>query len=254
MLQRVELCRRARASGLHLLISLAVAALAAVLVLAVWYPGDYSELSGGRSLFWLLVSVDVVMGPLLTLVVFDIRKPRSELVRDLVIIGALQMAALVYGLSTVYQARPVALVFEVDRFRVVTAADVRAEELPQAPPEYRRLPLGGPWLLSARESRPGDERLRAVELALQGFDLGQRPSYWQAYPLAKPRVLDRSRPLAALLERHPRVSEEVQRLLSRTGISAASARFLPAVARIDACVVIDGSGEVLGFVRADGFF
>ena len=100
----------------------------------------------------------------------------------------LQLAALLYGLSTVYQARPVALVFEVDRFRVVNATDVLMDELPQALPEYRQLPLTGPWLLSARESQPGDERLRSIELALKGFDLGQRPSYWQAYPLARARL------------------------------------------------------------------
>jgi hypothetical protein len=254
MLKQIELRNRARAAGFHFLISLAIAALAAVLVLAVWYPGDYAVLSGGRSLFWLLVSVDVVMGPLLTLVVFDVRKSRAELVRDLAIIGLLQLAALVYGLSTVYQARPVALVFEVDRFRVVNAADVLADELPQALPEYRQLPLGGPWLLSARESQPGDERLHAIELALKGFDLGQRPSYWQAYSAARSRVLGRSRPIAVLLERRPQVAEEVGRLLSRTGASVDGARFLPAVARIDACVVVDRTGEVLGFVRADGFF
>lgn len=254
MLKPIELRHRARAAGFHFLISLAIAALAAVLVLAVWYPGDYAVLSGGRSLFWLLVSVDVVMGPLLTLVVFDIRKPRAELVRDLAIIGVLQLAALLYGLSTVYQARPVALVFEVDRFRVVNATDVLMDELPQALPEYRQLPLTGPWLLSARESQPGDERLRSIELALKGFDLGQRPSYWQAYPLARARLLARSRPIAVLLEKHPQVSEELGRLLSRSGQAADGARFLPVVSRVDACAVVDRTGELLGFVRADGFF
>lgn len=254
MLKRVELRRRTRAAGLHLLISLAVAALAAVLVLAIWYPGDYAELSGGRSLFWLLVSVDVVMGPLLTLVVFNVGKARAELVRDLAIIGVLQVAALLYGLSTVYQARPVALVFEVDRFRVVTAIDVLVDELPQAPPEYRHLPLGGPWLLSTRESRSGEERMRAIDLALKGIDLGQRPSYWQAYSESKGKVLERSRPISALLERHPGVSDTVRRLLSRTGTSVESVRFLPVMARGDWVAIIDAKGNIVTFLAADGFF
>ena len=59
-------------------------------------------------------------------------------------IGALQIAALVYGLHTVYIARPVAMVFEVERFRLVTANDVPVEELPKAPPEFRELSLTGP--------------------------------------------------------------------------------------------------------------
>ena len=110
---------RARAAAIHLTISLALAALAGLLVFAVWYPYPYREISGGRELFILVVTVDVVMGPLMTLAVFNLSKPRKELFRDLAVIAVLQIAALVYGLWTVAVARPVHLVFEIDRFRVV---------------------------------------------------------------------------------------------------------------------------------------
>ena len=48
MLERLDLRRRARAAGLHLLISAAVAALAAALVFGLWYPGLLS-LGVGRA-------------------------------------------------------------------------------------------------------------------------------------------------------------------------------------------------------------
>ena len=60
-----------RAALFHFLGSLLVAALAAALVLRVWFPHPYDLLSGGRSLFLILVGVDVVCGPLLTLVLFN---------------------------------------------------------------------------------------------------------------------------------------------------------------------------------------
>ena len=77
-----------------------------------WYPYPYRELSGGRELFALVVAVDVVLGPLITLVIFNPAKTRRHLVMDFTVIGLLQVAALAYGLWTVFVARPVHLVFE----------------------------------------------------------------------------------------------------------------------------------------------
>ena len=144
MLKRLDLRPRAYAAGLHLLISAAVAGLAAVLVFFVWYPGAFRHMAGGRDLFLLVTAVDVVIGPVLTFAVFNRAKGKRHLSRDLAVIALLQIAALVYGLHTVYIARPVAMVFEVERFRLVSANDVLVEELPKALPEFRELSLTGP--------------------------------------------------------------------------------------------------------------
>ena len=68
-----------RVACLHFLFSLVVALLAAALVFGLWYPFPYGHLSGGRELFLLVVAVDVVCGPLLTMVLFNPAKPRAEL-------------------------------------------------------------------------------------------------------------------------------------------------------------------------------
>ena len=96
---------RLRASGLHFCISLCIAALAAMLVFFVWYPAYYREVSGGRDLFLILVAVDVVLGPLITLVIFNRAKPWPVLARDLAVIALLQLVALGYGMWTVFVAR-----------------------------------------------------------------------------------------------------------------------------------------------------
>jgi hypothetical protein len=85
---------RFKAGGIHLSASLFIAALAAALVFGVWYPYPYREISGGRELFVLLVSVDVVMGPLITFAVFNRGKPVSELKRDLAIVVLMQLGSL----------------------------------------------------------------------------------------------------------------------------------------------------------------
>src|SRR5262245_31520502 len=69
-----DLASRLRAAGIHLGLSALVASLAAALVLGVWYPMPHREVSGGRDLFVLVVSVDLVLGPLITFAIFDRHK------------------------------------------------------------------------------------------------------------------------------------------------------------------------------------
>src|SRR5688500_10809635 len=103
---------RFKAAGIHLSLSALIGALAALLVFGLWYPGAYSAMAGGQGLFIILVSVDLVLGPALTFVAFNTRKPRNLLVRDIITIALLQLAGLAYGLYTAYLVRPVALVYE----------------------------------------------------------------------------------------------------------------------------------------------
>ncbi|HVY07428.1 MAG TPA: pilus assembly protein, partial [Burkholderiales bacterium] len=142
---------RLRAGGIHFCISAAIALLAALFVFVFWYPYPFRELSGGRELFLILVSVDVILGPLITVAIFNRAKPLRELKRDLAMVGLLQLVALAYGMWTVFVARPVYVVFEYDRFRVVHAIEVPDSLLPKAPPALRSLPLFGTRVLALRE-------------------------------------------------------------------------------------------------------
>jgi len=127
-----------KAALFHFLGSVLVAMMAAVLVFLVWYPHPYGLLSGGLNLFLILVAVDVVCGPLLTLVLFNPRKPRREIITDMSLVILIQLAALIYGMSTVYQARPLYLVHEVDRFRVISLPDYNGEDVKEVLEELAR--------------------------------------------------------------------------------------------------------------------
>jgi hypothetical protein len=254
MLGRLDLRRRARAAGLHLLISAAVAAAVATLVFGLWYPGPYRLLSGGRDLFFLVITVDVILGPLLTFAVFDLRKGWPHLRRDLTVIGLIQLGALGYGLYTVLAARPIVMVFEVDRFRVLNSGEIRLQELPQARPEYRTLPLTGPWLLGTRKPQRGEEANDALFAAVDGIDIGQRPIFWQPYAESTADALARSRPVTQLLARYPERVAELQDRLREQKIVPASVTFLPVMARGEWVALLDRSGAIAGFLPADGFF
>jgi hypothetical protein len=256
MLQRLDFPRRARAAGVHLLISGFVAALAAALVFGVWYPDIYRLVAGGRDLFLLITAVDVALGPLLTFAVFNVKKGWPHLRRDLGLIGLIQLAALIYGLYTVYGARPVAMVFEVDRFRVVTAHQVHATELPKALTQYQQLPLTGPWLLGVRSAATGEERNDALFMAIDsGIDISQRPLFWQPYAQSIPDALARARPLLLLLNKQPELAPGVRAELKALQLDENNLKFLPLVSRGgDWVVVLDPSGQPVHYIPTDGFF
>lgn len=222
---------RLQASAIHLGASLLVAALAALLVFGLWYPYPYREISGGRELFMLMVTVDVILGPLITLAVFNRAKPWTELRRDLALVVVLQLTALGYGLWTVCVARPVHMVFEYDRFRVVHAVDVPQELLAQTPAGVDALPLDGPTLLALRPFKSDQEKMDATLAALQGVSLASRPDLWQPYASATAEVLQAARPAGALKARFTSQAGDIDRVLAQAGRSADTVVYLPLVGR-----------------------
>jgi hypothetical protein len=222
---------RLKASALHLGLSLCIAALAALLVFAVWYPNPYREISGGRELFLLLVAVDVVLGPLITLAVFNRSKPRKELRRDLAVVGLIQLAALGYGLWTVAVARPVHMVFEYKNFRVVHAIDVPPELLSQTPDGINALPLTGPTLLGLRPFKDSKESMDATMAALQGLSLSSRPDLWQPYEKSVPEVLKVAKPVSELKARFADQAVEIDRVLVKAGRNSQNTVYVPMAGR-----------------------
>lgn len=216
------------ASAIHLGISCCVAACAAFLVFGVWYPAPYQDVAGGKVLFGLMVVVDILLGPLVTLMVFNQRKSRMTLRRDLIAIATLQLVALSYGLWTAFIARPVHLVFEGDRFRLVAAVDVPTELLSKTPPGITALPLDGPTTLSLRPFRNSGERMDVTLAAMQGLQLGVRPDLWQPYDLAIPEIVRIAGTLSELRKRFPGDSARIDTALKNNSVDVL---YLPLVGR-----------------------
>lgn len=247
---------RLRAAAIHLGISAAVAALAALLVFFLWYPWPYRELSGGRELFMIVVAVDVVLGPLITFAVFNRAKPARELRRDLAVVGVLQLLGLLYGLSTVHLARPVHMVFEIDRFRVVHLVDIPEELEAKAPAGIEVAPWGGPTLIAARPFASEKENFEVTVQALQGVQIGARPDMWQTYDAARERVRQAAKPVTVLQSRFPARQAEIEATLQRLGRTAANTAYLPVIARKAEAwtVLLDaGNADVVGYLPLDSF-
>ncbi|WP_394789156.1 TfpX/TfpZ family type IV pilin accessory protein [Rhodoferax sp.] len=246
---------RFKAAGIHLGICVAVAALAGVLVFGLWYPYPYREISGGRELFMLVVAVDVVLGPLLTLAIFNRSKPWAVLRRDLAVIALLQLAGLGYGLWTVCMARPVHLVFDINRFQVVHAVDVPQSLLDKTPAGVTALPLTGPTLLSLRPFKDNNEKMDVTMAALGGLEEGARPDLWQSYAAAQAQMLKSGKPVAELKQRFPAQAAEVDKTLQASGHAQDAVLYLPLVGRKTFWTVfVDAqTAQIVAFMPLDPF-
>jgi len=246
---------RIRVASLHFCCSLFLAAAVALLVFGLWYPYPYRKISGGIELFFIVMGVDVVLGPLITLIVFNAKKSRRELIGDFSAIAALQIMALCYGVWVLSEARPVHLVFELDRFRVIHVADVPPDLIARTPIDIKALPLTGPTLVAVRQFVDSEEELSATLLALQGISLGGRPDLWESYEKARPRVLAASKSLSNLVQKFPERSKEIAQTAREVGRPVSSVAYLPLVGRKDFwTVLLDAeTAEVLAFLPLDSF-
>jgi hypothetical protein len=239
----------------HLAASAAVAGISALIVFGWWYETPWRQLLGVGSIFGLIVAVDVVAGPLLTAVLASPSKSRRERWIDLTLVASIQLAALVYGMWSVYSVRPVILAFEVDRLVVITANEVQADQLSEALPEFQTLSGGGPKLVALRKARSSDEFLQSVEQSIQGITQAMRPGWWRPYEEAIPDVLKRARSLQSLIERSPANRGELETAASRAGHSISSLRYLPLTSSKadDWVALISESGGVVGHAKVNGF-
>lgn len=112
---------RFRAAGIHLAISVVIFIALAGLIVFVWYPGILFETDGGWRGMRIIIGVDLVAGPLLTLVVFKAGKPGLKM--DLSLIALLQALCLIAGTWVVWSERPLGIVYVDSRFQVMTRGD-----------------------------------------------------------------------------------------------------------------------------------
>ena len=248
--------RRWRAPLVHATASLLVALVVSAIVFLVWFPGDYATIAGGLTLFLILVTVDVISGPLLTAVVADPKKPTPDFRRDVAIIALVQVAALAYGVYVMSMARPVATIFEVDRMRVISAAEVDSESLNEAPEGLRALSWTGPRILAAALPTTREEALRAIDLAMGGLDIANSPKNWRPYESQQTSAWNRAKPASDLERRYPGAHDPLVRTAARTKLPIDELRFLPLTSRQGggSVVLAPPDARVVDVLPFDGFF
>lgn len=241
---------RLKAFSVHVVASAFVALCTAALVFLVWYPSPLAAATGVTHIFFLVLVVDVTVGPVITLIVFNPAK--RELKRDLTVVAMLQVAALLYGMHAVFEARPVYAVFNADRFDLVYANDLSDEKLAKVHrPEFKAAPLLGPKLIAAQRPADASARNEAMFSALAGGDdVPQLPQYYVPYSEEQSLAVARIQSLDVLRGLNKDRVEEIERLSRRYATQSTGVGFLPLRAKVKdlAVIVTRDKAEVLEIV------
>jgi hypothetical protein len=231
---------RIRAASIHLGLSAAIALILLGSFIFIWYPSPLFSAVGGDDVFFILLGVDITLGPLLTLVVFDQKK--KSLRFDLSIIATAQFAALAYGVFTLLSGRPVYIAGLGHRFDLVQANEVNLGSLRQS---GKHLPWSGPIIVGTKA--PEDKHEREV-IMFGGDDLGQRPSHHTDIVFMSAELLSRAKSVAELKKLNPGEEGLIDRWLAKRGVTADEVIYQGLKARAkDMAVIMDAkTAKVIG--------
>jgi hypothetical protein len=244
---------RWKAASIHLGISAAIALCAGALVFGLWYPRPYFEATGASVLILLLIGVDLVLGPMLTLIVFKAGKKGMRF--DLTVIGLVQATALIYGLHVVTVARPVFIVANVDRFNLVSAEDLDPKDLARGGTSaFRTLSWTGPRLVGALVPTDPAEHKVLMMSVMAGKDIQQLPKYYVNYDKVVPALLKKAKPLVKLRAINAKASPILDYWLREHSThNDTNTVWLPLMtSKTSLTMLMDGtSGKILGTLPID---
>jgi hypothetical protein len=177
---------------LHLLSSAAVMALIMGSLYIGWYrwPGWYLADASRVALVMLLV--DVGLGPLLSFVIASPRKPRRALARDVAAIIVVQLAALAYGVISLWNGRPLYYAFSENCLSLVQAYDIDSADAalgrarnPAFAPHWYSLPR---WIWAPLPDDTAQAQKIIGSAVSGGADVTAMPIYYRSFAAGLPAL------------------------------------------------------------------
>jgi hypothetical protein len=226
---------RFKAFGLHLLASsVALSTILGTLYFG-WYRWPAWYLTDVSSVVVVMVGVDIVLGPLLTFVIARSSKPRRELARDIAVIVAVQLCALVYGSVSLWGGRPLYYAFSESVLQLVQAYDIDAKEsalgLQQNPglaPHWYSRPR---WIWAPLPQNQ-DERAKIVSSAISGGDdVISMPRYFKPWEQGLPALRTQLRTVDNVAYFAPSEKKTLKERMHAAGLATDQLNAMPLTGR-----------------------
>lgn len=153
----------------HLLCSITIGCCTALVVYKIWYPGLLAKAIGVSHIFLLLLTIDVIVGPILTL--FLAKEGKKGVWFDLTVVIIIQLTALVYGVWHIAEGRPIWQVINIYRVELITGSDDMNYQ--NASADYASASLLGPrWAMV----RPYKDEKEKSEWLWKELEEGKSPA------------------------------------------------------------------------------
>jgi hypothetical protein len=248
---------RLKAFALHLLGSASLLTLLLGGLYLGWYrwPGWY--LAGAISIALLMAGIDVVLGPLLTLIVANPDKPRRELVRDVGIIVAVQLVAAGYGFITLWGGRPLYYTYSQGWLEMIQAQDLDPEQValgrklnPGLAPHWYSLPR---WIYAPLPREKDAAQEIVASAVFGGKDVVNMPRYYRPWAEGIPDLQKRLTPLSKTGGLYKKDREIAAARMRDLGYAPDSPIALPMVGRKKPLVAVvqPATAEIEALIRVD---
>lgn len=227
----------------HFSLSCLIALTILVWVFFYWYPSPLAKAVGVTHIFLMLLVIDVVIGPILGLLVY--KEGKKSLKFDLTVIILIQVSALLYGIYSIEQGRPVWLVYNVDRFELVRKNEILDQNINQAKPQFQKPSWLKPQFVATEFAKNTQQRNDDMFAeVLGGISLAQRPERYVELNKAKKQMQQRAQKLELLQQYNNKT--DVEKILAKYPQATA---FLPMKASaVDMTVLIDQKANVIKIV------
>jgi hypothetical protein len=213
MWTRSLLISKLRGMGIHFLISAVIFVPIFYLLWVHWFPPPLFFTDGGRQGLQIMIPVDLVIGPLLTFIVFNPGKPRRELLADLSVIALVQAVALLFGYVSVDKRSIRAVVWSGGTFSAVQRQVFRYQDLP--PDAWARFGDGPVYYAYQRD--PVGNETKTVLGILSNSHLRLAETFPLLVPLRDEwsEVRKAALDMEALVKNSPALAEEYRKAQSR---------------------------------------
>ncbi len=216
-----------KAAFIHFGISLLIISSLLLLIVKVWYPDPFLEISGIKNIFLIILTVDLILGPVLTFIVFKPKKPTLKF--DLTAIVAVQISALIYAVITIYQAHPLYVVYAIDRFTPINTNEIVPENIRYS--ELKKSKLSGPTLVFLEKPTDPEEVSRITLEVLSGKpDIDTRTEYYAPFNKHLEDVFSNGLDIQAL-QKNPKNKTLIQEFIKKHGKTVEDYAFLPLVGK-----------------------
>ncbi len=175
------------------MVSILLALLLSWLVFFIWYPAPLADALGVKHLFLILIAIDIIIGPLLSLFVY--KEHKKGLKFDLMVVICIQLFAFVYGFYTIVNGRPVWLVYDTYVFHLVKNSDIEPSHIDAALPQFQKPGWLKPMFVNL------DSSILKNNPVPQGTVVINHPMFFTDFSNAKRQIKSVSSPIS-LLEKY----------------------------------------------------
>ena len=226
-----------KASLIHLALSLVLVSLITSLIIYFWYPLEYLNITNFKDISLLIISIDLVLGPLLTFVVFN---PQKKSLRfDLAVIAIIQLSALAYGVNALYNTHPLYITYNHGRFNMIQANEVSPSMAKYN--DFKISKLSSPKLAFAKMP---DDPSKQVQIKfgvdLKGEpDIDKRAEYYEPHENHMDAILNNSLDIVKLFDKEHLTKSSIT-FLENHGDNKEAYAYLPLKGTSgDAIIVLD---------------